>query len=59
MYHYDSDLNKLAKASIKELSNFRGIGDTKAISIIAALETGRRRDDTENKPLETIIEQPG
>jgi DNA repair protein RadC len=55
LHHYDNDLNKLAKASIAELSNFRGIGDAKAISIIAALEIGRRRNDTETKAIETIM----
>src|ERR1700759_5186982 len=54
LYHYDNDLNKLAKASIAELSNFRGIGEAKAISIIAALEIGRRRGDTEEAPSEFI-----
>ncbi|HTK20876.1 MAG TPA: DNA repair protein RadC [Mucilaginibacter sp.] len=55
LHHYDNDLNKLAKASIQELSNFRGIGEAKAISIIAALEIGRRRDDTEVKAVESIL----
>jgi DNA repair protein RadC len=55
LHHYDNDLNKLAKASIAELSNFRGIGDAIAISIIAALEIGRRRNDTETKAIETIM----
>ncbi len=55
LHHYDNDLNKLAKASINELSAFRGIGEAKAISIIAALEIGRRRDDTETKVIETIL----
>lgn len=54
LHHYDNDLNKLGKASIAELSNFKGIGEAKAISIIAALEIGRRRNDTESKPLEHI-----
>src|SRR3569833_3214721 len=54
LHHYENDLNKLAKASIQELSNFRGIGEAKAISILAALEIGRRRDDTEVKAVETI-----
>jgi DNA repair protein RadC len=40
--HYDNDLTKLAKASIQQLFNFRGTGGAKAISIIAARETGRR-----------------
>jgi DNA repair protein RadC len=55
LHHYDNDLNKLAKASIAELSNFRGIGEAKAISIIAALEIGRRRNDAETKAIETIL----
>ncbi len=54
LHHYDNDLNKLGKASISELSNFKGIGEAKAISIIAALEIGRRRNDTESKVPETI-----
>jgi len=55
LHHYDNDLNRLAKASIQELSNFRGIGEAKAISIIAALEIGRRRGDTEIKAIESIL----
>ena len=54
LYHYDNDLNKLGKASINELSNFKGIGEAKAISIIAALEIGRRRNDFETKPTDVI-----
>lgn len=54
LHHYDNDLNKLGRASIAELSNFKGIGEAKAISIIAALEIGRRRDDTESKAPERI-----
>jgi len=54
LHHYENDLNKLGKASIAELSKFKGIGEAKAISIIAALEIGRRRDDTEIKAPEFI-----
>jgi DNA repair protein RadC len=54
LHHYDNDLNRLGKASIEELSNFKGIGEAKAISIIAALEIGRRRNDAESKPAEFI-----
>jgi DNA repair protein RadC len=54
LHHYDNDLNKLGKASINELSNFKGIGEAKAISIIAALEIGRRRNDFETKAPDTI-----
>jgi DNA repair protein RadC len=54
LHHYDNDLNKLGKASISELCKFKGIGEAKAISIIAALEIGRRRGDTEVKVLDEV-----
>ncbi|RZJ63443.1 MAG: DNA repair protein RadC, partial [Flavobacterium sp.] len=44
---YQNDLAKVAKLSVKELSKFKGIGEAKAISIVAALELGRRRKETE------------
>ncbi|MFD2823084.1 DNA repair protein RadC [Lacinutrix iliipiscaria] len=39
----DHNLNALGKLSIQQLTQFKGIGEAKAISIIAALELGRRR----------------
>lgn len=39
----NNDLNELGKLSISDLTKFNGIGEAKAISIIAALELGRRR----------------
>jgi DNA repair protein RadC len=54
LYHYHNDLNALGKASIEDLSKFKGIGEAKAISIIAALEVGRRRNDSEEKTPEII-----
>lgn len=54
LHHYENDLNKLGKASISELSKFKGIGEAKAISIIAALEIGRRRNETETKAIDYI-----
>lgn len=41
------DLGSLARLSIQDLKKFKGIGEAKAISIIAALELGRRRKDSE------------
>ena len=43
----DNNLNALGKLSMKQLMNFKGIGEAKAISIIAALELGRRRRSEE------------
>ena len=42
----DNDLNALAKLSVKELMKQKGIGEAKAITIVAALELGRRRKET-------------
>ncbi len=39
----NNNLNALGKISISQLMNFKGIGEAKAISIISALELGRRR----------------
>ncbi|EKB47931.1 RadC family protein [Cecembia lonarensis] len=37
------DLSQLAKLSVTDLKKFKGIGEAKAITIVAALELGRRR----------------
>jgi DNA repair protein RadC len=39
----NNNLNALGKLSLKQLMEFKGIGEAKAISITAALELGRRR----------------
>ncbi|MEQ3796429.1 DNA repair protein RadC [Flavobacteriaceae bacterium MJ-SS4] len=39
----DNNLNALGKLSIKQLMEFKGIGEAKAITIAAAMELGRRR----------------
>lgn len=43
------DLNELGKFSVKDILDWKlkGIGETKAITIVAALELGRRRQQTE------------
>jgi len=45
-------LNELARLSVKDLTKAKGIGEAKAIAIVAALELGRRRkdQDPEAKP---------
>jgi DNA repair protein RadC len=43
----DNNLNSLGKLSMKQLMEFKGIGEAKAITIIAALELGRRRRSEE------------
>lgn len=48
----NNDLNELARLTVKDLMKIKGIGEAKAITIISALELGRRRKDfqAEEKP---------
>lgn len=47
--HAENDLAVFSKLNIQELKQFKGIGEAKAVGVIAALELGRRRKDTEAK----------
>ena len=51
---FDNNLNALGKLSLKQLTTFKGIGEAKAISIIAAMELGRRRRELEVIELKQI-----
>lgn len=48
LLHCQNDLHQLAKFSVKDLMQFNGIGEAKAIAIISALELGRRRNLSSN-----------
>ena len=48
------NLNALGKLSLQQLTTFKGIGEAKAISIIAAMELGRRRRAEETVELTKI-----
>ena len=50
----NQDLNQLASLSIKDLCKVKGIGEAKAIGIIAALELGRRRNFSTTKEIEIL-----
>ena len=39
----DNNLNQLGKKSIRELTQYKGMGPAKAITILAACELGKRR----------------
>lgn len=41
----DNDLNELARLSVKQLCRHPGVGPAKAITVVAALELGRRRKE--------------
>jgi len=49
-----NNLNELGKLSIRQLMQFKGIGEAKAVSIVAALEIGRRRRGEESKKITKI-----
>jgi DNA repair protein RadC len=43
----NNSINSLAQLQLNDLKKFKGIGEAKAITILAALELGRRRTDSE------------
>ncbi len=51
----DNKLSKLARLQVDDLKKFRGIGEAKAVSIVAALELGRRRREEEGVQAERIV----
>ena len=50
-----NDLYDLGKRTVSDLIQFKGIGEAKAISIVAALELGRRRAQAESKPQDKYV----
>ena len=52
--HADNDLNKLARYTVSDLTQFKGIGPAKAITIVSALELGRRRKNTGAREIKKI-----
>jgi DNA repair protein RadC len=52
--HAGNNLQQLSRMNVKELMQFKGIGEAKAITIAAALELGRRRKETESPKRERI-----
>ena len=51
----DNNLSELGKLSIKQLMEFKGIGEAKAITIAAAMELGRRRRGEEALKKQKIV----
>jgi DNA repair protein RadC len=54
LHHFSNDLHALGKAGIHEISKIKGLGPAKAITILAALELGQRKKDSESKLKEKI-----
>ncbi len=44
LLHYKNDLNALGRLSVPDFTQFSGVGPVKALTLIAALEFGRRRN---------------
>jgi DNA repair protein RadC len=51
---HNNNLYDLAKLSVSDLQKFKGVGEAKAITIVAALELGRRKKDADT-PEQTIV----
>ena len=54
MENVKNNLNELGKLNVENLKTFKGIGDAKAISIIAAMELGRRRNHSSALEMDKI-----
>lgn len=50
----NNNLNALAKMNVQDLKKFKGIGEAKAVSIVSALELGRRRKESEPEKFPAI-----
>jgi DNA repair protein RadC len=49
-----NNLNALGKLTVKELMTYKGIGEAKAITIVAAMELGKRRRISDPLEKETV-----
>ena len=50
----DNNLNEISRLNVAQLTKFKGIGEAKAITIVAALELGRRQQ-TQDIPIQPVI----
>lgn len=50
----DNNLNEVSRLSVGQLTKFKGIGEAKAISIVAGLELGRRQQLQET-PVQIVV----
>jgi len=51
---YHNKLSKLSRCTADELKQFQGVGDAKAVTLLAALELGRRRKAEKIEKVQTI-----
>lgn len=50
-----NDLNSLSKLTVNELTKFKGIGEAKAVTIVAAMELARRKKESIQEKRCTIV----
>jgi DNA repair protein RadC len=50
----NNDLQELTRFSLSDLKKIKGIGDAKAVSLLAAIELGRRRQRTRSNKVQRI-----
>ncbi len=50
----ENNLNILGRMNVQELKKIKGIGEAKAVSIVAALELGRRKRESKESKLEKV-----
>ncbi len=49
LHEHNNDINAVAKLSVNDLKKFKGVGDAKAVNIVAAFELARRRKNVDTK----------
>lgn len=49
LHEHNNDINAVAKLSVNDLKKFKGVGDAKAVNIVAAFELARRRKNIDTK----------
>ncbi len=49
-----NDLNLLGKMNVQELQKYKGIGQAKAVTIVAAMELGRRRKESKEVKMDKL-----
>ena len=54
LHQCNNNLSELSRLNVKELARFKGMGTVKAITVVAALELGRRRRESEAAKKEII-----
>lgn len=50
----DNKLNKLSKFTISQIQQIKGIGEAKAVTIVAAMELGRRRQSASDEEMHKV-----